>query len=249
MSTYAAKRTRMFKTEHIEGIKYSYFTGPSGLLSAGNRLLVDLKTFMPVMRGPKGNPWNESHVYLFDPHSQEIFSTADGNFRRMKGTTDPIIARSKPFAVQRGEYPDTHPTRVFNFKGYRFSRAQIAKHYEVYHDKCFESARGKPAAAITAQVADLFLEQPYGGVRNYSTLTKKVAHKNQGALLKGNQLIGKVVHINGSETIEFSDNPKIHSDPVAVKAELARLANLYPGEKFVSVVIDLTVVKVALDWS
>lgn len=245
MSTLVAKRTRLFKTEQIEGITYSYFQEQESKI-AGNRFLIDLRLFMPHMHGPKGNPWNEPNVYLFDPQSQEVFSTANGTFMTMKGTMDPVLARSKPFAISKHLYPRLHPTRVFNFGGHRFSRSQIAKYFQAYHDKCFESARGKPAQAINQQVADLFVEEPYGGVRR--TEIPAVGHKNQGKVAKGNQIIGKVVQIAGSETIEFSTNPKIHTDPVAVKTELARLANAYPGERFVSVVIDLTVVKVAIDW-
>lgn len=231
-----AMRTRLFKPIKIDGITYSVFQGDAKKI-AGNRNLVDLRTFMPIVHSAKDNPWSQANCYLLDPQSGEVFSTADGSFKVMMGTTDPQIWRSQPMSVARA-MPRLHPSRIMNFKGLRYSRKQIMDNFTRYYETHRTSAKGGTPDLFGT---DLDVEN--------KSFSRPVVHHNHGKVVKGNTMIGKVVLVNGQETVEFSANPKIHTDDQSLKTEMSRLANAFPGVKFVSVVIDLSVVKVNIDWS
>lgn len=244
MSSILAKRTRLFRSVKIDGITYSVFEGSSNKL-AGNRNLVDLRTFMPIVHGKKDNPWSQANCYLLDPQSGEVFSTADGSFKVMMGTNDPQLWRSQPMAVVRS-LPRLHPSRIMNFKGLRYSRKQIMDSFTRYYETHRTSAKGGTSDLFEIDL-EVAINDP--SIAHFSRKAQPVVHRNHGRVLKGNAMIGKVVLVNGQETVEFSANPKIHTDTQSVKTEMSRLANAFPGVKFVSVVIDLSVVKVNIDWS
>lgn len=240
MSSLHAKRSRLFAISIRDGIEYSVWSGPANKV-AGNNYLVDLRFFMPVMNGINGNPWNERNKYLLDPQSGEVFSTAKGTLIKMDGTTDPTVART---FRQRTLLSRLHPSRIINFCGYRFSRSEIMNYFKVFYDAKIAASKGKTGDLFTQ--ADIPSDVPKP---NPAVVHTKISHKNQGKIQKGNWLIGKVKLCCGSETLEFSNNPKIHSSEESVKTEMARLANQFPGEKFACVQIGFTVMKVGLDWS